>query len=52
MLHTDKNKIQFTGRYICAFYCFLFGIVLCNAQNKDDSSQIKDEANKLGIDFR
>lgn len=51
MLHTDKNKIQFTGRYICAFYLFLFGIVLCNAQNKDDSSQIKDEANKLGINY-
>lgn len=50
-LHTDKNKIQFTGRYICALYLLLFGMVQCNAQNKDDFSQIKDEANKLGINL-
>lgn len=50
-LHTDNNMIQVTGRYICALYLLLFGIALCNAQNKDDFSQIKDEANKLGINL-
>lgn len=50
-LHTDNNKIQFTGRYICALYLLLFCMVLCNAQNKDNFSQIKDEANKLGINL-
>lgn len=51
MLHTGRNKIKFAGRYVCALYLFLFGTVLCNAQNNDDFSQIRDEANRLGINL-
>lgn len=48
-LHTGRYKIKFTGRFIYALYLFLFGIVLCNAQGKDDFLQIRDEASRLGL---